>query len=75
MSYLLDTDVVADWLNNRPGTVSMLAAPQPADLAISLITYGEIYNGIYHGRDPHSTEQAYLCFLRGVTVLPLTAPS
>ncbi len=72
MSYLLDTDVVADWLNNRPEAVRLLSTLEPEGLAISLITYGEVYDGIYYGRDPRAAEQAFLRFLRGVTVLPLT---
>ena len=72
MSYLIDTDFVADWLNNRPEAVSLLPTLEPEGLAISLITYGEVYDGIYYGRDPRAAEQAFLRFLRGVTVLPLT---
>ncbi len=72
MRHLVDTDAVADWLNNRPEAVSLLPALEPEGLAISLITYGEVYDGIYYGRDPRAAEQAFLRFLRGVTVLPLT---
>jgi tRNA(fMet)-specific endonuclease VapC len=72
VSYLIDTDVVADWLNNRPTAVRLLPTLEPEGLAISLVTYGEVYDGIYYGRDPRAAEQAFLRFLRGVTVLPLT---
>ena len=72
MSYLIDTDTVADWLNNRPEAVRLLAVLQPEGLAISLITYGEVYDGIYYGRDPGSAERTFGRFLRGVTVIPLT---
>ena|SRR6266536_3912577 len=72
MSYLLDTDAVADWLNSRPKAVRLLPTLEPEGLAISLITYGEVYDGIYYGRDPRSAEQAFRRFLRGVSVLPLT---
>jgi tRNA(fMet)-specific endonuclease VapC len=72
MSYLLDTDAVADWLNSRPEAVSRIASIQREGLAISIITYGEVYDGVYYGRDPKAAEQAFLQFLRGVTVLPLT---
>jgi tRNA(fMet)-specific endonuclease VapC len=72
MSYLIDTDVVADWLNNRPTAVHLLPSLEPAGLAISLITYGEVYDGIYDGRDPHAAERAFVQFLRRVEVLSLT---
>lgn len=72
MSYLIDTDVVADWLNSRPATLHMLPTLQTEGLAISLITYGEVYDGIFSGRDSRAAEQAFRRFLRGTTVLPLT---
>lgn len=72
MSYLIDTDAVADWLNNRPTVVSLLTALEPDGLAISVIIYGEVYEGIYFGRDPRAAERAFLRFLRVVTVLPLS---
>ena len=71
MSYLIDTDTVADWLNNRPEAVRLLLTIEPEGLAISLITYGEVYDGVYFGRDPRAAEQAFLRFIRGVSVLPL----
>ncbi|MFN8635967.1 MAG: type II toxin-antitoxin system VapC family toxin [Chloroflexota bacterium] len=70
MSYLIDTDAVADWLNSRPEAVRLLPTLQLEGIAISLITYGEVYDGIYYGRDPRAAEQAFLRFLRGVAVLP-----
>jgi tRNA(fMet)-specific endonuclease VapC len=72
VSYLLDTDAVADWLNNQPAATQLLSALEPDGLAISLITYGEVYDGIYYGRDPRSAERAFRRFLRGVTVFPLS---
>jgi len=71
VSYLVDTDRVADWLHGRQATVELLRALQPDGLAISLITYGELYEGIYFGRDPRRHEQGFLRFLRLVDVLPL----
>jgi tRNA(fMet)-specific endonuclease VapC len=40
-------------------------------MAISLITYGEVYEGIYYGQNPPQNERIFRQFLRGVTVLPL----
>ena len=71
MSYLVDTDRVAEWLLGRQEAVELLRALQPAGLAISLITYGEIYEGIYFGRDPARHELGFRQFLRLVAVLPL----
>ncbi len=72
MSYLVDTDWVVDWLAGREETVQLLSTLGREGLAISLITYGEIYEGIYFGRDPKKSEEVFRRFLRGVVVLPLT---
>jgi tRNA(fMet)-specific endonuclease VapC len=72
MSYLVDTDRVASYLNGRPDAIELLSTLRHEGLAISLITYGEIYDGIYSSNDPRGKETAFLQFLRRVEVLPLT---
>jgi predicted nucleic acid-binding protein len=52
----------------------VLRALAPDGLAISLVTYGEIYEGISYGRDPAGSERVFRRFLRAVDVLPLTPP-
>ncbi len=59
MNYLVDTDVVAEYLKGITKTVERLNALTPQTLAISLITYGEIYDGIYHGRNAAQHEQIF----------------
>lgn len=46
MTYLLDTDIVADWLQGKQATVELVSAIAADGIAISLITYGEIYDGM-----------------------------
>ena len=60
MSYLLDTDFVADCLNDQPSAVSLLARSATDPLAISIITHSEICEGIYGGSNPQAaaTRQA-----------------
>jgi predicted nucleic acid-binding protein len=72
MSYLVDTDRVAGFLKGRAQDVQLLTDLRADGLAISLITYGELYEGIYYGRDPRAQEMAFQQFLRRVDVLPLT---
>ncbi len=72
MTYLIDTDVVAYWLKGRPEEITLLDSLAPHHLAVSLITYGEIYEGVYYGYDPKAHEQTFRQFLRGVKVVPLT---
>lgn len=72
MRYLVNSDVVAEYLKGRPGAVDLLTRLALEGIAISLITCGEMYDGIYHGSDPEGTERGFREFLRGGTVMPLT---
>lgn len=72
MTYLVDSDRVAEYLKGRSEGISLLNALAPQGLAISLISYGELYEGIYYGRDPRGAELGFRRFLRVVDVLPLT---
>lgn len=71
MKYLVDTDWVADYLKGREAAVELLTSLANDGLAISLVTYGEIYEGIYYSRNPEKAEQGFRQFLRWVDVLPL----
>jgi predicted nucleic acid-binding protein len=50
MMYLVDTDWIVAYLKGRPEATQLLSGLAPAGLAISLITYAEIYEGIYFGQ-------------------------
>lgn len=72
MTHLLDSDWVADWLKGYRTAVQLISSLPPDGLAISIIIYGEVYEGIYFGREPAQHEASFHRFLRGVTVLPIT---
>lgn len=74
MNYLIDTDWIVEYLKGRDPAAQLLDMLAPETLAISLITYGEIYEGIYYSRDPKRSEQGFLQFLRGIDVLSLNKP-
>jgi tRNA(fMet)-specific endonuclease VapC len=71
MSYLVDSDIVIDWLQGRRNAVEVLSSFKRGQIAISVITYGEIYEGIYYGIDRIAIEAAFGRFLQGTTVLTL----
>ena len=71
MKYLIETDRAADWLKGRTDAVELLTSIAPDGLATSLISLGELYEGIYFGRDRLKDERALRAFLRFVNVLPL----
>ncbi len=74
MKYLLDSDRVADYLKGRQEAVELLSSLAGEGLAMSIMSLGEIYEGIYYGRDPAANEEGFRKFLRGVRILPLTRP-
>ena len=74
MRYLLDTDFVIDHLTGQQDAHDTLAQLllNGDGVAISIITYSEIYEGIYGSRDPRAAARAFTAFLRGVPVIPIT---
>lgn len=67
--YLIDTDVIASYLNGRPAEVALLQQLLPDGLALSTVTYGELYEGILYGRDPARQLAGFRRFLHGTRVL------
>jgi predicted nucleic acid-binding protein len=72
MKYLVDTDWVVDYLYGNPQAQHLIAALEPDGLAISIITYLEIHEGIQLSRDPVDADRAFRAFLRRVQLLPLS---
>ena len=72
MTYLVDTDWVADYLKGRSHAVTLLNRLFPDGLAISIITFAEVYEGIYYGAEPRRNEAVFRQFLKGVPVLPIS---
>lgn len=71
--YLIDTDWVIDYLKGTEGAGRLLDPLAHDGIAISLITYGEIFEGIYYGRNPERHEQVFRAFLQVAPILPLSA--
>lgn len=71
MSYLIDTDWVIDYLLGD-ATAHTLLTTLPGEIAVSIITYSEVYEGILRGPDPRKGEQGFRAFLRRTRVLPIT---
>src|SRR5215207_6438952 len=71
MNYLIDTDWIVDYLKGKQPTVQLLDSLAHSGIAISLISYGEIYEGIYFGRDRARHEIGLAGLLQIVGVLPL----
>ena len=74
MKYLVDTDWVVDYLKGRPNALALLDSLFHEGLSISIITFGEVYEGIYYSRDPKHNEVIFRHFLRGVSVPSINRP-
>jgi predicted nucleic acid-binding protein len=72
--YLLDTDWVVDILNGQEKAIQTVLELAPAGLAVSIITYGELYEGAAFAHDPEPALTGLRSFLKGKTILPLTQP-
>jgi tRNA(fMet)-specific endonuclease VapC len=68
----VDDDHVADYLKGQRRAVEFLDELLPEGLAISIITYAEVYEGIYYGQERTRHETGFREFLDGVTVLGIT---
>lgn len=59
MKCLVDTDYVIDYLYGNQVARDLLAQLNPEGIAISVITYSEIYEGIFSSRDPRQAERVF----------------
>ena len=70
--YLLDTDWVIDILNNQPNAIQALPTLTASGIAVSLVTYGEAFEGAYYARDQQAALAALQRFMAGVQLLTLS---
>ncbi|MGD9895190.1 MAG: type II toxin-antitoxin system VapC family toxin [Dehalococcoidia bacterium] len=71
MRYLADATWAIDFLANQPAAVALHPTLVRDGLALSVITYTEIWEGVlYTRRDPKAAERGLREFLRAVTILP-----
>src|SRR5436305_10432391 len=72
MTYLVDSDYVADYLKGRVPATTLLDRLFPEGIAVSIVTYAEVYEGIYYGQRRTASERGLRLFLRRTPVLFLT---
>ena len=72
MKYLLDTDWIIDHLRGRLDAITLVQRLSPAGIAVSIITFGEVYEGIYFGNERQKHERGFREFLRGAKVLGIS---
>jgi tRNA(fMet)-specific endonuclease VapC len=69
VTVLIDTDRVVDYLKGIPDAHTQLRLLLDDGLAISIVTYAEVYEGIYYGSNPRQHESVFKSFLMGTQVL------
>jgi len=74
MTYLVDSDYVVDYLKGRSPAPELLDRLFSAGLAMSIITFAEVYEGIYYGYQPEHYTAIFRRFLQGVSVLGMSRP-
>lgn len=72
MPYLVDTDWTIDYLAGFPEALELLDRLAEEGIAISVVTYMEVYQGVLHTPDPLRTEEQVAAFLEGVLVVPFS---
>jgi len=72
MSYLVDSDWMADYLKGRSLAVQLLNGLAAQGLAVSIVTYAEVLEGVYYGDNPRVYEEVLQRFLRATPVLGVT---
>jgi tRNA(fMet)-specific endonuclease VapC len=71
--FLVDTDWIVDVLHGQAAAVQTLIDLAPRGLAVSVISYGELYEGAYdNNRDAQAALAGLQTFLQGKELLPLT---
>lgn len=74
MSYLVDSDWLIDTLRGVPTAVEVLDKQRVRGLSISIITLGEMYEGIFHDPDSEKRLSELQDVLEGHAILGLTDP-
>jgi predicted nucleic acid-binding protein len=63
MKYLVDSDYVADYLKGQSHATTLLESLFSHGLAISIVTFAEVYAGIYYGHHPKHYTMIFHRFL------------
>ncbi len=72
MTYLVDSDYVANYLKGRTPATTLLDRLFPEGMAVSIVTYAEVYEGIFYGQHRANHERGWRLFLRTTPVLSIT---
>lgn len=69
IAYLADTDWMVDFLNGRPEAINLLGTLADDGIAISIITYAELWEGAVGGADAEARISDIRDLARAIDVL------
>jgi predicted nucleic acid-binding protein len=72
VAYLLDSNLVIPYLADDPATVPLVERLAPEGIAISIVTYMEVYQGALRSPDPQLAQEELERFVAVVPILPLS---
>ncbi len=72
MRFLADTDVLIDALGGIPSAVQTLADLSSQGIGVSLVSYGELFEGAFGFPEPERAMDDYRQFLTTFALLPVT---
>ena len=72
MPYLIDSDWVIDYLAGIPEGLHLLESLADEGIAISVLTYMEIYQGILRSPEPEQVQEKLQDFLDAVPIISLS---
>lgn len=73
-AHLVDTDWLIDVLHGQAAAVQTLVDLAADGLAVSHLSYAELYEGAYYARTPEADIAALTTLLDGMELLPTTLP-
>ena len=74
MNYLVDSDWIIDALTGIPAAIAALEQHAHGALAVSIVSFGELFDGAFDLPDPAWHIASYRRFLSGFIVLGLNDP-
>lgn len=69
MRYLVDTDWVIDYMHGVRRVADRIAALTPDGIGMSVVTLGELLDGVYGDADTRTSQRELDAFLQGVELL------
>lgn len=71
MKYLVDTDWIIDHLNGRKEVTLKLKELAKEGIATSIVSVGELYEGVYGSKDYEKSNDALNKFIKGILIVNL----